>query len=79
MPKTAVVVGGPLVKAGTWLTEMLKFCVVVPAALEAVTVPVYAPATDGVPVMAPAVLRLSPVGRLPAVTAKVGVGEPVAV
>ena len=58
---------------------MLKFWVVVPAVLEAVTVPVKTPVAVGVPVMAPALLRLSPVGRLPAVTAKVGVGEPVAV
>ena len=71
--------GGPLVKAGTWLTEMLKFCVAVPAVLAAVIVPVKVPVAVGVPVMAPELLRLSPVGNPPAVTANVGVGEPLAV
>ena len=52
---------------------------VVPAAFEAVTVPVKTPPAVGVPVMAPALLRVRPVGKPPAVTENVGVGVPVAV
>ena len=45
---------------------------------EAVTVPLKAPTTVGVPEITPAVLRLRPVGSTPAVTAKVIVAVPVA-
>lgn len=74
-----VAVGVLLVKAGTWLIVMLKFCVTVPAALVAVVVPVKVPNALGVPVMVPSVLIVNPVGRAPAVTEKVGAGVPLPV
>ena len=59
---------------------MLKFCVAAGAyPFDAVTVPVNVPTTLGVPVTAPAELKLSPVGSAPVVTAKVIDAVPVAV
>ena len=55
---------------------MLKFCVALGAVpLEAVVVPLKVPAVVGGPLITPAALKLSPGGKLPAVTLKVG--EPV--
>ena len=68
-----------MVKAGNWFTVMLKFWVTLPAVLVAFTVPVNVPVTVGVPEMAPALLKVSPVGSAPADTVKVGAGEPLAV
>ena len=54
---------------------MLKFCVAaVPIPLLAVIVPVNTPVAVGVPVIAPPLLMLSPVGKAPAVTENVGAG-----
>lgn len=51
-----------------------------PIPLEARTVKLYVPGVVGVPVKAPAELKLRPGGRVPAVTkSKVGAGEPDAV
>ena len=69
-----VVGGGPLVKAGNWFTVMLKFWVTLPTVLVVFTVPVKVPVAVGVPVMAPALLKVSPVGSAPADTVKVGAG-----
>lgn len=57
---------------------ILKLCGTVPAVLVAVIVPVKVPTALGVPVMAPALLKLKPVGKAPAVTENVGAGKPVA-
>ena len=59
---------------------MLNDCVPIGAKpFEAVTVPVYVPAGDGVPDNTPAELKDRPVGKVPAVSAKVIVAVPVAV
>jgi hypothetical protein len=46
---------------------------------DAEIVPVKIPAALGVPESSPALLRLSPSGKAPEVTANVGIGVPVAV
>lgn len=67
-------------KVGVWLIVMLKFCVAaVPIPLFAVITPEKTPDTVGVPVTAPALLKLKPVGNTPVVTLKVGAGKPEAV
>ena len=68
-----------MVKAGVGCAmTMLKPCVALGAVpLLAVTVPLNVPAVVGVPLMTPAALSVSPAGRAPDVTLKVG--EPVAV
>ena len=53
---------------------MLKLCVFVPLELVAVTTPVNVPAVVQLPVMAPALLKVSPPGSAPEVTEKVGAG-----
>ena len=59
---------------------MLKFCVATGSTpLLAVIVPVKVPSVFGVPLITPALLKLRPVGKPPAVTLKVTVGEPLAV
>lgn len=58
---------------------MLKFWVAVPATFVAVIVPVNSPEAVAVPVIAPALLSVSPVGKAPAVTENVGAGAPLAV
>ena len=63
----------------TGLIVMLKFWVALPAVFSAFTVPVKVPVAVGVPVIAPALLKVSPVGNAPALTLKVGAGEPLAV
>jgi hypothetical protein len=63
----------------TALIVMLKFWVAFPAVFRALTVPVKVPVAVGVPVIAPPALKLSPVGNAPALTLKVGAGEPIAV
>ena len=68
-----------MVKAGGSLIVILKSCVAVPAVFVAVTVPVKFPFAVGVPLMTPAVSIVTPVGKPPAVTAKVGAGAPLAV
>jgi hypothetical protein len=68
--------------ATTWFaTTMLSGCVAVPAfASLTCTVKLEVPAVVGVPVIAPAVLRLNPAGRAPTVVDQVyGVVPPVAV
>ena len=70
----ALVIWGGLVTA---LIVMLKFWVALPTVFNAFTVPVNVPVAVGVPVIAPALLKVSPVGNPPALTLKVGAGEPV--
>jgi hypothetical protein len=72
----ALVMCGGLVTA---LIVMLKFWVAFPAVFKALTVPVKGPVAVGVPLITPALLRVSPVGNPPTVTLKLGAGEPVAV
>ncbi len=83
MPVVAVVGGAALVMTGATgagLTVIEKFWVAAGLTpLLAVTVPVYAPTPVGLPEIIPAELKLSPGGRLPEVTLKVGAGEPLAV
>ena len=63
-------VGAALVIAGGVPITMVKFCVAAGAVpFDAVTVPLNVPSADGVPEIAPAALRLRPVGRAPDVTA----------
>ena len=50
-----------------------------PTVLVAFTVPENVPIAVGVPVMAPALLKVSPVGSAPEDTVKVGAGVPLAV
>jgi hypothetical protein len=58
-------------------TFPLNEIVAPPPAFDAVTVRLYAPATVGVPVIAPVTpLRDRPAGNDPAVTVNVGAGEP---
>src|SRR5438045_7986805 len=67
-------------EGATSVTVMLKSCVATGATpLLAVTVPVKVPFVFGVPLMTPAALKVRPVGNPPAVTRKVGAGEPLAV
>ncbi len=69
-----------MVMAGAWLMVMEKFWMASGlTAFVAVTVPVNKPPLVGVPEITPAVLKLRPGGRLPELTLKVGVGEPLAV
>ncbi len=68
-----------MVMTGIEETVTEKFCVAPPAVLLAVMVPEKVPTAVGVPEMTPLLERLNPVGRLPAVTLKVGVGKPEAV
>ena len=69
-----------MVNAGPWFTVMLKGCVATGATpLLAVTVPVKTPGAVGAPVIAPAPLRVNPVGSPPLVTLKVEAGKPLAV
>ena len=74
--------GAPLVITGAeraWLTVIEKFWVAAGLTpFVAVTVPVNTPAVVGVPNSTPLVPMLSPGGRLPEVTLKVGAGLPVA-
>ena len=73
---TLVMCGGLV----TGLIVMLKFWVVLPAVLVTLTAPVKVPVAVGVPLITPALLKLSPVGSVLAVTKlKVGAGEPIAV
>jgi len=67
----------------TWpgvVTTMLKDLVAgEPTLLLALTVPVKVPAVVGVPERIPAVERVRPPGKVPALKVHVGVGEPVTV
>jgi hypothetical protein len=66
--------------AGAWFTVMVKFWVAAgETPLLAVTVPVKTPGAVGVPLIAPAPLKVSPVGNAPLVTLKVDAGDPLAV
>ena len=77
LPGVAVpMVGAPGTVA---LITIEKLCVAVPALFVAVMTPLKVPRTLGVPVIAPPLFKVSPVGSAPDVTAKVGAGKPLAV
>ena len=78
LPAVAVpIVGAPGTVAATVIE---KACVAEPPELLAVTMPVKVPAAAGVPLSTPVVpFSVTPAGKDPDVSPKVGAGEPVAV
>jgi hypothetical protein len=76
-PAVAVpIVGAPGAVAAITIE---KLCVAVPATFVAVMTPLNVPAALGVPLIAPPLASVRPVGSAPEVTLKVGAGEPLAV
>jgi hypothetical protein len=77
LPGVAVpIVGAPGAVAAMTIE---KLCVALPPAFVAVMTPEKVPTALGVPVIAPPLASVRPVGSAPEVTLKVGAGEPLAV